>query len=90
MNFFDEALETKHNYLHWLQARNRRLKDVLTNPKFGDEQLSIDINELFRNHEADITGLIGAECYFWEPRITQLVLASGQQLPLTVKFVCSP
>lgn len=86
MNFFDEAIESKHDYLRKLRAKANRLRESAKGLEQVDVKTEIDIRKVIANQLADIRGLETANCYFWEPRITQMVLATGQQLPPDVKF----
>lgn len=85
MNFYDEAIESKHICLRKLRTKAASFRE--TRDGWRDESdLGIDLDKVIANQEGDIRGLQTANTYFWEPRITQMVLASGHQLPQDVKF----
>lgn len=82
MNFYDEAIETKHGYLKSLVQKDVGIKKVVHSGTLGFKPC-VDLEHLF---DRDIGHLRTAESYFWDPRITQFVLASGQQLPESARF----
>lgn len=85
MNFYDEAIEAKHQLQLDLVRRRRELIQMVQEHKSIEE---VATPELVRGviYDHDIAALEQADPYFWEPRITQMVLATGQQLPTTIKF----
>lgn len=85
MNFYDEAIEAKHQLQLDLVRRRRLLLDLVKSNKSVQE---IATPQLIKGvlYDHDISVLEDADPYFWEPRITQLVMATGQQLPSTVNF----
>lgn len=88
MNFYDEAIEAKHQLQLDLVRKRRVLLDLVKTNKSVQE---IATPQLVKGvlYDHDISILEDADPYFWEPRITQLVLATGQQLPNTVNFDAS-
>jgi hypothetical protein len=85
MNFYDEAIESKHNCLRKLRSKAKNFREMRRGWK-NESTLGIDLDKIIANQAGDIQGLETANTYFWESRITQMVLASGQQLPPDVKF----
>src|ERR1044072_2305074 len=85
MNFYDEAIEAKHQLQLDLVRKRKTLLDLVRQNKSVQE---IATPRLIKGvlYDHDISVLEDADPYFWEPRITQLVLATGQQLPNTVSF----
>lgn len=84
MNFYDEAIEAKHSLQTDLVRKQISLRDLVNRKSIQElETRNICLRTLY-NH--DIAALGEADPYFWEPRITQMVLATGQQLPDTVRF----
>lgn len=88
MNFYDEAVETRHNHRKDLIKKDQTLKTAIRSMEEGQTDWSIEANgfDPARIYEAEIAALGTAESYFWEPRITQLLLASGLQLPFSAVF----
>lgn len=85
MNFYDEAIEAKYQLQLDLVAKRRTLLDLMRENKSVQEVATPNlIKGVLYDH--DISVLEDADPYFWEPRITQLVLATGQQLPATASF----
>lgn len=85
MNFYDEAIEAKHQLQLDLVRKRRVLMDLVKSNKSVQEIATPDLMKgVLYDH--DISVLEDADPYFWEPRITQMVLATGQQLPITVQF----
>lgn len=85
MNFYDEAIEAKHQLQLDLVRKRRVLLDLVRNNKSVQEIATPDlIKGVIYDH--DISTLEDADPYFWDGRITQMVLATGQQLPASVKF----
>lgn len=91
MNFFDEAIETKYARLKDRVEHRRMLKQacesgaIEATAEFLSDGKSTPAL-VYELSDDEIRGLQEAEVYFWEPRVTQLVLASGQQLPSHIKF----
>lgn len=85
MNFYDEAIDAKHQLQLDLVRKRKYLIDLVRNNKSVQE---IATPQLVKGalYDYDISVLEDADPYFWDPRITQLVLATGQQLPTTVNF----
>lgn len=78
MNFYDEAIESKHSYLQIVSRTAAAIrKEVVNKPQ------RIDLEHLF---DDEIAGLREADSYFWDSRVTQMVLASGKQLPDSTEF----
>lgn len=87
MNFYDEAIDAKNSLQLDLVDKQRNLNQLVRTKAIEEiETRNICLRTLY-NH--DIAALENADPYFWEPRITQLVLATGQQLPETVKYDAS-
>lgn len=85
MNFYDEAIEAKHQLQLDLVRRRRTLLELVRENKSVREVATPNlIKGVLYDH--DISVLEDADPYFWEPRITQMVLATGQQLPTSVQF----
>lgn len=85
MNYYDEAIEAKYQLQLELVRRRRVLLDLIKSNKSVRE---IATPHLIKGalYDYDISILEDADPYFWEPRITQLVMATGQQLPATVSL----
>lgn len=85
MNFYDEAIEAKHQLQLDLVRKRQYLIDLVRKNKSVRE---IATPQLVKGalYDHDISVLEDADPYFWDPRITQLVLATGRQLPATVNF----
>lgn len=85
MNFYDEAIEAKHQLQLDLVRRRRELVQLVKNHKSVEK---VTTPELVRGviYDHDIATLEDADPYFWDPRVTQMVLATGQQLPETIRF----
>jgi hypothetical protein len=88
MNFYDEAIETKHSYLKYLQGKARELRKITSKESFKllESTRSGEPFPIEQLYDQNIAALLQAESYFWEPRVTQLAMASGQQLPESVKY----
>jgi hypothetical protein len=85
MNFYDEAIEAKHQLQLDLVRKRKLLIDLVRHNKSVQEVATPNlVKGVLYNH--DISVLEDADPYFWDPRITQLVLATGQQLPGTVNL----
>lgn len=88
MNFYDEAIQGKHDLQLDLIRRQRTLRDIATTNKSVQElETSGLVLRTLYNH--DIAALEDADPYFWAPRLTQLVLATGQQLPMSARYDAS-
>lgn len=84
MNFYDEAIEAKHKLQTDLVYRRRELKDLARSEIVQRVMTGHVVAETL--YDYDINALEDADPYFWDNRIAQMVLASGQQLPETVTF----
>jgi hypothetical protein len=84
VNFYDEAIEAKHGLQQELINKQRTLKE-LARTKAIEEIETRDLS-LASLYAYDISSLEDADPYFWEPRISQLVVATGQQLPDTAVY----
>jgi hypothetical protein len=88
MNFYDEAIEAKHGLQLEPVDKRRRMLELMRGNKSVQEVATPDlVKGVLYDH--DISVLEDADPYFWAPRITQMVLATGQQLPATVQFDAS-
>src|SRR5689334_24655328 len=83
MNFYDEAIEAKQSYLKQLVRQQDGIRKLIKEGKIEVVESNIDMERLY---EPNINALRQAEPYFWDPRIVQLVIASGDQLPDTITF----
>lgn len=81
MNFYDEAIEAKHSYLNQLVKQQRSVREMIEKGQLEIVESNIDLQHLY---EPNINALRQSEPYFWDPRIVQLVIASGEQLPETI------
>lgn len=83
MNFYDEAIEAKHSYLNQLVGQQQNVRRMIKEGKLKVVESHIDLEHLY---EPNINALRQSEPYFWDARIIQLVIASGEQLPETITF----
>lgn len=83
MNFYDEAIEAKYSYLNQLIRQQRDIRQMIKEGRLQIVESNVDLQHLY---EPNINALRQAEPYFWDTRLVQLVIASGQQLPETITF----
>lgn len=83
MNFYDEAIEAKHSYLNQLVRQQQSIRKMIKESKVQAVESHIDLEHLL---EPNINALRQSEPYFWDSRIIELVIASGEQLPETITF----
>lgn len=83
MNFYDEAIEAKYGYLNQLLRQQRQIREMIKEGRLEIVESNIDLERLY---EPNIAALREAEPYYWDTRLVQLVIASGDQLPDTLKF----
>lgn len=83
MNFYDEAIEAKYSYLNQLIKQQRGIRQMIDKGQLEIVESNIDLEHLY---EPNIKALQQSEPYFWDTRIVQLVIASGEQLPETITF----
>lgn len=83
MNFYDEAIEAKYFYLNQLIRQQRDMREMIKRGQLEVIESNVNLEHLY---EPNMNALRQAEPYFWDTRIVQLVIASGEQLPETITF----
>lgn len=83
MNFYNEAIESKQSYFTQLSRQQNSLRRLIKDGVIKDVEGNVDLAHLY---DAEIDGLRGADAYYWDGRITQMVIASGQQMPSSITF----
>lgn len=83
MNFYDEAIEAKNAYYNQLARQQQSVRQMIKKGQLEVIESNVDLEHLY---EPNINALRQSEPYFWDARIVQLLIASGQQLPDNITF----